>query len=188
MMNTAHDSILRLREARWNGLRKLGEYSGVRAIITVSLNIPGPEKNGKPALYWMAVSEGLQEFIDAAKKGGWNPKTIIRNAGPAGSWAAVSLVPGIDAMPLPQLKKIAEGIELNHPLGRALDLDVINPLNDFNPLGRGIKRACIICGGSNPAFVCIRERRHNWREVLEKMDSLIVDYFEKKMRTGKQPQ
>lgn len=182
-MNHALDSVLRSREARWNELRKLAGDAGVRAIITVSLNIPGPEKNGKPALYWMAVSEGMRELIDAAKKKGWNSETIIRNAGPAGTWAAVALVPGIDAAPIAELKRAAEDIERDHPLGRALDLDVIDSSNDCTPLERTKKRSCVICGGNVPAFVCIREGKHEWKEVLEKMDSLIVDYFDKKMRT-----
>lgn len=163
-------------------MRTLAKTQGVRAIVTVSLNIPGPGKNGKAALYWMAVSEGIRELIDAAKKKGWNTGTTIRNAGPAGSWAAVALVPEIGAAPLPEIKKAAEGIELNHPLGRALDLDVIDSLNDCTPLERVRKRPCIICGGETPAFVCAREKRHDWSDVLERMDSLIVAHFEKKMR------
>ena len=170
-MSSPLELVLSGRDARWNVVKRLTRNERVRAIVTVALNIPGPDKNPKPLLYWRAVSEGVNAFLKAVPA---KNLMIAKSCTPAGLWACIALG-GPSPPPLQELKTAAERIEASHPLGRVLDIDVINPANCM-PLGRGIKRPCIVCGRT-PAIECIRKKTHAWQDVFERMDLMITEYF-----------
>ena len=59
--------------------------------------------------------------------------------------------------------------------GRLIDLDVY--IDKPNSIYREVLRKCIIC--NNPAFVCIREKKHSYNELVLKYKELTYPYIEK---------
>lgn len=79
-------------------------------------------------------------------------------------------------LPPEDVKRMACGIEDTHPLGRLFDIDVFTraalPVSRTQ-VGQPLRR-CLICG--NAARVCMREQKHSYEELQNKVNQLIQDY------------
>jgi len=71
------------------------------------------------------------------------------------------------------IKELMTRIEEEHPLGRLMDIDVLN--SDGQKLSRPRPRQCFICG--RPAADCARSRRHDAVELTGAIKSLLNHYF-----------
>ncbi|MDF7671413.1 citrate lyase holo-[acyl-carrier protein] synthase [Orbaceae bacterium ESL0721] len=94
----------------------------------------------------------------------------------------IYLVTGQEAImainhPALQLKQLCMQLEVDHPLGRLWDIDVIDPLT-HSAISRSQfvapPRGCLVCGDN--AKVCGRERRHTIDELFAAMTKIIEHY------------
>ena len=81
----------------------------------------------------------------------------------------------IDLNPI-EIKKAVLSIEMAHPLGRLVDLDVIDLSNHTlsrTELGFSPRR-CFIC--NNLAHNCVRSQKHNLEEIINFIEDLVTNY------------
>ena len=78
-----------------------------------------------------------------------------------------------------EAKRRACRIEDTHPLGRLMDIDVIDRSGDLvSPLGRNSlglpARKCLLC--DRPARECMRSRAHSTEDLLAKIEEMVNVY------------
>ena len=175
------------RERRWNTRLSLaGLYNC--PVLSLTLNIPGPDKNlpGADA----ALSQLRAELCAAVEAAGGRVVDECRlshsdGVGPDGpAWIAAVRM---DAM---ALKQLAVAVEENHVFGRLADADVMDaqgqPLNrehlaalasaDAAARNGGAvqgraPRQCFLC--SRPASLCRREGRHSLEDLLAAVRQML---------------
>ena len=170
--------LLAERERRWNTRLSLaGLYNC--PVLSLTLNIPGPDKNlpGADA----ALGQLRAELCAAVESAGGRVADECRFAGADGpAWIAAVRM---DAM---TLKQLAVAVEENHVLGRLADADVMDaqgqPVNrehladtpktaDGGAAQGRAPRQCFLC--SRPASLCRREGRHSLEELLAVVRSML---------------
>ncbi|GHS95377.1 putative apo-citrate lyase phosphoribosyl-dephospho-CoA transferase [Synergistales bacterium] len=160
MISFSLKDILDAREERW--LRRL-ELSKRGALLTLTLNIPGPDKNPPR---WNEVHELAAGEIKDALKG--HIIYIDERKTPGGLESHFVT----DMSPL-ELKRYAVSFEENHPIGRLLDADVMDGKGnqiDRKSLGLSSRR-CLCC--DKEAKVCSREKRHSIEEIFSRAEHMI---------------
>lgn len=143
-------------------------------IVSFKLNIPGPVKYN--SLIKKIFDEGVSafkqkcdEFLMTIVK----EKIVYEKSGP--EYFAVFSVSS--NMTLYLIKKLSTYIEETHPLGRLYDFDVLDA--DGKQLSRsdiGMKpRKCLLC--ENNAFECGRSRTHEISALIDKIETIALEYF-----------
>ena len=168
--------LLAERERRWNTRLSLAGLHNC-PVLSLTLNIPGPDKNlpGADA----ALSQLRAELCAAVEAAGGRVVDECRlshsdGVGPDGpAWIAAVRM---DAL---ALKQLAVAVEENHVFGRLADADVMDaqgqPVNrehlaatltaiDGGATQVRAPRQCFLC--SRPASLCRREGRHSLEELL----------------------
>ena len=174
--------LLDERERRWNTRLSLaGLYNC--PVLSLTLNIPGPDKNlpGADA----ALGQLRAALCAAVEAAGGVVADECRLSGPDGpAWIAAVRM---DAM---ALKELAVAVEENHVFGRLADADVMDaqgqPLNrehlaalataDAATRNGGAvqgraPRQCFLC--SRPASLCRREGRHSLEDLLAAVRQML---------------
>ena len=132
-----------------------------RAIVFLSLNVPGPDKNSPR--FDRILSRGRAAVLRAVRNG--EPLAEGRDA--LGPYALVAT-----SSSAVEAKRACARLEESLPFGRLLDLDV------FGPEGRQVDRAslglpprrCLACDSA--AVDCIRSQRHALPELISAVDRL----------------
>ena len=143
--------LLEAREARQSAVAQA--CCAGHSIITVGVNIPGPEK-GPPGARCLSRLAG-----DAVERG-LPARPLARGIDALGPWA-IFVSPVAPAV----IKRAAVDIETTLPAGRLLNLDVYDSgggQTDRASLGISA-RPCLVC--PRPAVECIRVGRHAADEV-----------------------
>lgn len=140
------------------------------AVVSVSVNMPGPVKYDKDSLdlidYALARLESLFVVAGIALQ---ETRRIPAVAGPA----AVLAVEADSAL----LKQLAAQVEEEQPFGRLLDIDVFDAAGDQlsrNAAGLVACRRCFVC--DEPAILCIRGRRHSAQQIADAVAVLVEDF------------
>ena len=164
--------MLDAREARAGRQRELlAEYRC--PLISFSLNIAGPVKNG-PVLR-RAFREGLVRLEAALAARGLSPlhrEEIDRPTGCEALWA-------VDG-PGRAIKELCTAIEDGDALGRLFDLDVLAPGGEKwgrEQLGLS-PRPCLVCG--QPGKGCASRRLHSVEELQARTQAILRDFFAEK--------
>lgn len=166
--------VLEAREVRAGRQRELLERYA-RPVISFTLNIAGPVKNG-PVIR-RAFREGLLRLEDALAARGLRPlhqEEVDRPTGCEALWA-------VDG-PARTVKELCAGIEDRDPLGRLFDLDVLDPEGgkwDREALGLP-PRPCLVCGKAGKG--CASRRLHPAEEIQGKTQAILRDFFAEKDR------
>lgn len=133
-------------------------------LLVIRANYPGIDKNNKTTRY-------IIEIIYETTLSRIFPINIKK----IDSFEGIVYLLNVDTSPA-QLKKIAVDIETNHPLGRLVDIDILD-LNNHTlsrtELGAAPRR-CFIC--SAPAHNCVRSRKHSLEEILKYIENKVSDY------------
>ncbi|MDR1874418.1 MAG: citrate lyase holo-[acyl-carrier protein] synthase [Synergistaceae bacterium] len=154
-------AILDAREARWLRRREL---CGDGALLTLVMNVPGPQKN---LPRW---NEAHRAVTDALKKDMQERRCLLffeKREAPAGSESHF-----VTDMPPVELKKYAVRLETEHPIGRLLDADVMDTQGevvDRKFLGLPPRR-CLCC--DREVGMCVRGR-HAPEELLRRAEELL---------------
>ena len=161
--------ILAEREARWNTRRELAATFG-QAVISLTLNIPGADKN--PA--------GSAQAFDSLRQA--LGRAIARHCGHAACFAAETERAGVDGpcwiaavnLDPALLKALCVAVEEEHPLGRLADADVLGAQGQ--PVNRAdiglAARHCFLCQA--PASLCRRQGKHDPEEIMAHVHNLLA--------------
>lgn len=159
------EQVLESREARAAYQNTLLNGYGL-PLISFTVNTPGPQKAGeKPQRIFNAGVLDVRERL-AGKI--LYSKLKDLPTGPEGFF-----VVEMDAR---EAKAIACQIEGSHPLGRLMDLDVIDvnrQLISREAIGLP-PRGCIVCGKPGPG--CARSRAHSLDELYAAIDGILAKW------------
>lgn len=145
--------------------RALSEAESHRAVVFLSLNIPGEDKapRGSTALFSWALQE-IQALCPP-----FLPLVVSQDD--LGHFAIVAS--GRDPL---EVKRVAVTLESSHPAARLVDLDVYQRTGE--QIGRrelGLPtRACLLC--NQPAVDCMRQKNHLHKDVIAKVHELLTSY------------
>ena len=163
------DQLLESRENRARRQQALLEAHPGQTLFCLTVQLPGAVKRSALSL---AIARAGVEALEAA----FAPATVEEQ----------DLVTGFEAyclVPLAPLeaKRRCCGIEDHHPLGRLMDVDVLERVGQTGvpvPVSReriGLPpRKCLLC--ERPARECIRLRSHTPEQLLAKMEQMVKDY------------
>lgn len=84
----------------------------------------------------------------------------------------------LTTLPLLEAKRMACGLEENHPLGRLFDIDVIG--QDGIPVSREAiqmeSRKCLLC--NHEARFCMRNHSHSQEEIIQRITEMVSQYVQ----------
>ncbi len=172
-LDPAREKVLSAREAR-AALRAALAKSGYGS-IGISLNIPGyPKTTPLIAAFFEDVLEEFKRCFQAHRIVLDTAHAVLQED-EAGHFF---LAPLADARPPESIKDLAENIEKQHPLGRLIDIDILD--RHLQPVSSGRLKKCLLC--EKPAIVCMRERNHSYEALREHIANGIRSYLAEKKR------
>jgi holo-ACP synthase CitX len=152
--------VLENRELRQKKQWELcNKYSS--SVLSLTINIPGAKKDSSDAKYIYDVA--LKEIENFGLKVNEKSSTC-KDTGYEALWAFQ-----VDAQ---MLKTLTCNVEESHPLGRFMDIDVIDKNREI--LSRQTPRKCYIC--EENAKVCARTQKHSIEELLFYIGKTVDDY------------
>ena len=135
------------------------------SLICLTVQLPGPVKRSPESL--IIGEAGLAELLNLFG-------SILRHVHVRDletGYEAYLLVP----MTAVELKKRCCQIEDTHPLGRMMDIDVMDGVVPLSRSDIGLEpRRCLLC--ANEARYCMRAHTHTAEELLEKIRQLVLAY------------
>ena len=133
------------------------------AVVVVSANLPGPDKN-RPGLETL-----VRRSLAALNARGVNFTPVFAGTDLLGPYRVL-----VASEPASTVKPVTVELERDLPGGRVLDLDVLTP--DGDPVDRrslGLEpRCCYVC--HRPARECILLARHTLAELLAAVDAHLA--------------
>jgi holo-ACP synthase CitX len=162
---TNRKKILDIKESRWLKQVELVKKFKVN-LISFKLNIPSWPKSSNEIIW--AFDKSLIDF----------QKFLIMNEiyFDLISQSETELGPNallITKYPAKKLKELTISFEENYPIGRLLDLDVMNQKGIF--LDRDIKRKCLLC--DDLSINCMKTQKHNPDQVRSFFDNKIKQFI-----------
>lgn len=146
-----------LRQAKqWELIEKFNS-----TVLSLTINIPGNKKDSRDAKF--IYDNALQEI----EKLGFEVYEKILTCKDTGYEALFAL--HVEAK---ELKILTCKVEENHPLGRFMDIDVIDKNKKI--LSRKTPRKCYIC--KEDAKKCARSQEHSLEELLTFISKTVDDY------------
>lgn len=150
-------------QRRENQLRILSEHPGT-TLIVATVVIPGSVKRSDDSL---VIADAACRAIEAEMQDLVRP--VLKR----------DLITGFEAfyvtsLPPQQAKELAAGIEDTHPLGRMMDIDVLDSGgNQVSRASRGERpRRCLLC--DRDARICMRAFTHTQQELLAEIHRRVV--------------
>ena len=164
-MQITLDRLLASREARRDRQQQwLAEHPGC-TLVCLTVQLPGAVKRSPASL--IVGGAGMAALL--GRFGGGPVEVRDLETG----YEAYLAVPA-EAR---QVKRICCELEDTHPLGRLMDIDVLEA-GDPAPLGReslGLApRRCLLC--DRPARYCMRSHAHTREELLDRIREMIDAY------------
>nr|WP_319398481.1 triphosphoribosyl-dephospho-CoA synthase [uncultured Carboxylicivirga sp.] len=168
--NSIIKALLDAREERWQNKLSLAKHGW--HVVSLQLNLPGyPKNNEATDLFVKMLDKQIVRFLKANVPGKYKEekKSFIDKAGDC----IFYLVPA-KGVSSEQIKQLTETFEENHPLGRIIDLDVLDTKGKL--ISSGKEKKCFICDQS--AHKCRKEQKHSIDEVRKCMLDGINEYLE----------
>ena len=165
--------IILARENRAAIRNKIADSGNIS--LSVSLNVPGFPKTSE--CYTNFFREIIHEIKCFLKARLVELKKELITADHAGDFFICS-VTNANCSP-EQLKQITESFEMNHPLGRFIDVDVFD--KEGKPASSGKSKKCFYCGKYS-AIECMRSKRHSLEEIRKFQEEKMMQYFSGKKK------
>jgi len=140
--------------------------------LSLSLNIAGyPKSNLLISSFFTEILNELKPFLLANRIAVQNNKEIILTD-KAGDFFIVPF--SNSSIEIVKIKELTESFESTHFLGRLIDIDIFN--EQGLPISSGKKKPCYFCGDYS-AISCMRNKRHTYNEIREKLSNEIAEYL-----------
>tara|TARA_R110001583_G_scaffold35585_1_gene118182 strand:+ start:29071 stop:30453 length:1383 start_codon:yes stop_codon:yes gene_type:complete len=140
--------------------------------LSLSLNIAGyPKSNILISSFFTKILNELKPFLVANRIEVQHTKEIVLTD-KAGDFYIVPFLNTLHTSK--KLKALCESFESKHFLGRLIDIDIFN--EQGLPISSGKKKPCYFCG-DYAAISCMRNKRHTYNEIREKLSNEITEYL-----------
>ena len=163
-MEITLEQLLEARDRRYERQLALVKEWPDKTLVCLTVVLPGPVKRDARSLKVAEAGiQAVQEVFAPVHKELYDRET---------GFEGFFLVDGT----LLDVKRACCEIEEEHPYGRLMDLDVLEPVGDsVVPVSRervGEKpRRCLVCG--RPARECMRARVHPYGEIVQIIDKIV---------------
>ena len=163
-MEITLDQLLQARDDRYARQLALTKEWPDRTLVCVTVVLPGPVKRDARSLKVAeAAVAAVREVLAPVYKELYDLET---------GYEGYFIVEGA----LLDVKKACCGIENEHPYGRLMDLDVIEPVGEtVVPVSRDRvgeePRRCLLC--DRPARECMRAHTHSFGEIVQTIDKIL---------------
>ena len=163
-MEITLEQLLKARDERYARQLALTKEWPDRTLVCLTVVLPGPVKRDARSLKVAeAAVAAVEEMLHPDVHELYDLET---------GYEGYFIVDGT----LLDVKKACCRIENEHPYGRLMDLDVIEPSGDtVAPVSRERvgeePRRCLIC--DRPARECMRARTHTFCEIVQTIDKII---------------
>ncbi|MGZ2369828.1 triphosphoribosyl-dephospho-CoA synthase [Ancylomarina sp. YFZ004] len=150
-----------------------------RGCITLSfnLNIPGlPKSNDNFHAFFSSCLRELKNYL-LSHRIVINSETSHCETDAAGDFFLAEIIDS-DYTAI-QLKNLCETFEINHPIGRLLDVDVVDEKGE--PVSSGKAKLCFFCNNA-PAIYCMRKQVHDYAAMRMKVALEISKYQDQKKK------
>ncbi|MHA1628847.1 MAG: citrate lyase holo-[acyl-carrier protein] synthase [Candidatus Heimdallarchaeota archaeon] len=157
--------LLKAREILWQEKLELSKKSN-KVIASLQLNVPGwPKTTQRIERVKDTVITSFYNFL--VQKGIESTYTFFSNN-------VFGTVPFfLFDSPANKIKQLAIEFEENYPIGRFIDIDILNKKQEF--VEREKKRQCFFCG--RLAIDCMREKRHSIEDLRRYFDEKLSDFL-----------
>lgn len=159
------EQLLASRDARAAHQQALLSAWPGHTLICLTVQFPGPIKRSASSL--VVGGAGIAALLDAFG-------SVVRHAQIRDletGYEAYLLVP----LPASLVKKTSCGIEDTHPLGRLMDIDVLESGRLLDRASMGLPpRGCLLC--EQPARYCMRAHTHTLEALLCKIEQMVTDF------------
>ena len=173
-MKISLEQLLESRDARVQHQQALLQTWPEHTLICLTVQFPGPQKRTASSL--VVGGAGLAALMD--KFGSVAHFTQVKDL--ATGYEAYLLVP----LPANLVKRLCCQIEDTHPLGRLMDIDVLETGGHVMPglTGHLLDRAstglpprrCLLC--DNEVRYCMRAKTHTAEQLLARIDEMVSKY------------
>ena len=163
-MEITLDQLLQARDDRYARQLALTKEWPDRTLVCLTVVLPGPVKRDARSLKVAeAAVAAVREVLAPVYKELYDLET---------GYEGYFIVDGA----LLDVKKACCGIENEHPYGRLMDLDVIEPVGEtVVPISRDRvgeePRRCLLC--DRPARECMRAHTHSFGEIVQTIDKIL---------------
>lgn len=163
---TTLEDVLKSRDNRRAMQQKLLSAYKANTLVCLTVVVPGPKKRTDDSL---TVAHAAARMLRTA----FDDTTIYIEECDLQTGYELYLVTTLSIV---EAKHKACDIEDHHPLGRLMDIDIIQPGGVPVPraaVGRE-ERRCLLC--RNTARYCMRQRTHTQEELAEHIHTMVEDY------------
>lgn len=163
-MEITLDQLLQARDNRYARQLALTKDWPDRTLVCLTVVLPGPVKRDARSLKVAeAAVDAVREVLVPVYRELYDLET---------GYEGYFIVDGA----LLDVKKACCGIENEHPYGRLMDLDVIEPTGEtVAPVSRDRvgeePRRCLLC--DRPARECMRAHTHSFGEIVQTIDKIL---------------
>lgn len=145
--------------------------------LSFNLNIPGlPKSNDSFHTFFSVCLKELKNYL-LAHRIVINGDTIHCETDAAGDFFLAEVIDS-DYTAI-QIKNLCETFETSHPVGRLLDVDVVDEKGE--PVSSGKAKLCFFCNNA-PAIYCMRKQAHDYAAMRMKVELEISKYQESKKK------
>ena len=163
-MEITLEQLLEARDRRYEKQLALVKEWPDKTLVSMTVVLPGPVKRDARSLKVAEAGvKAVQDMLSPVYR-----ELYDRETGFEGFFI-------VDA-PLLDVKKACCEIENEHPFGRLMDLDVLEPVGEtVVPVSRDRvgeePRRCLLC--DRPARECMRAHTHSFGEIVQTIDKII---------------
>ena len=163
-MEITLEQLLEARDRRYEKQLALVKEWPDKTLVSMTVVLPGPVKRDARSLKVAEAGvKAVQDMLSPVYR-----ELYDRETGFEGFFI-------VDA-PLLDVKKACCEIENEHPFGRLMDLDVLEPVGEsVVPVSRERvgeePRRCLLC--DRPARECMRAHTHSFGEIVQTIDKII---------------
>ena len=179
-MDNVVREILEAKEIRSNERMKIAEGRDIS--ISLTINIPGiPKSSEQIKLFFSECLSDLKRFL-LSHRIIIDEKREITQLDAAGDFYLVPMHSSeITAI---AIKEQTEVFEMEHPLGRLLDVDITD--DKGNPVSSGKAKSCYFCN-DHPAVYCMRKQTHDYSEMRSLIEKEVTIFLSerRKIRVSK---
>lgn len=161
--------ILKARDERYSMRMNISEKSLVS--ISLSLNIPGfPKSDDQITSFFVSLVKQLEIYMLSHRQCLLMKDSVLCCDADGDFFISPVVLSNIS---VGEFKLLCEEFEINHPLSRLIDVDVVD--DEGNPVSSGKAKTCLLCKHKS-AIECMREKNHSYQEIREFISNKIELY------------
>ncbi len=169
-MRSSNSILTDILDAKEKRTLLRSSFSGFTT-LSLSLNIAGvPKSNDYLTLFFNLILRELRNFLMANRIKIITDEEIIQTDA-AGDFYLVPLAN--TQFNIQKIKLITENFEEQHCLGRLIDVDIFDV--NCKPISSKKQKVCYLCG-KHSAISCMRNKRHTYTEIREKIAKDVKKY------------